>query len=138
MIIQIRPARIKIKYCVDQTYEMIPNEDIESRNIRVVRREEEGDEENTKPKITPAVRKGSRSVFRKQKYTMSESKKRKSITSPKRSFKRKTKKSPHRSPSRKKTMKRLSILNEASDDDGSESDTEPLDFEEPPAWLLGL
>ena len=138
MIIQIRPARIKIKYCVDQTYEMIPNEDIESRNIRVVRREEEGDEENTKPKITPAVRKRSTSVFRKQKYTMSESKKRKSIASPKRSFKRKTKKSPHRSPSRKKTMKRLSILNEASDDDGSESDTEPLDFEEPPAWLLGL
>ena len=113
---------------------MIRNEDIESRDIRVVRREEE-DEENAKPTITPHVRKRSRTtVLRKQKYTMSENKKKKKNTSPKRSFKRLKTKSPRRSP--KKTMKR-SILSQASDDE-SESDTEPLDFEEPPAWLLGL
>ena len=131
VVVNIRPTRIKIQYNSDQTFEHIKNEDIEKRGVRLVRRS--GDEENRKPKITPYTTK-SASRSSRQSYTVSEKKKRTRKASPKRAFMNKRKR---KSPV-KQLRKRLSVSSAGSESDGSESDAEPVEFEEAPGWLLGI
>jgi len=130
VIIQIRPTRIKVRYTVDKTLEFIHNGEIQSRQVRLVRRK--GEEED-RPKITPHVGKRSRSTLRKQKYTLSE---KKIKASPKRRRNVRIRTSPYRKSPQKKKMKR-SILNDESIVESQESDIEPVEFEAPPSWLLG-